>query len=287
MPSIRTLTTGLLFAALSAALPAGGFAHCANYQLAVGASMKKVSPTEIDYETVAIASGDINVDGVIAAARAASKSPVREEKIGVRTVYIFSGKDLAAQAPSAPANSKLAAAMDKLITGLGKKEIAVTAYDAGTLVIGMPERVRQTLTSKAKNDADVRSLLPASGTSVVAFAARTNGMLGSLLPLDADMLGENLNSIQYMTGTMDVAAGSTSVQMMARTQKAEQAVGLKDTLDGLKLVGKAFLGNSKRLDQQVYARMLDNAKIGIRATDVTFDLTVAQADIDILIGGLK
>ncbi len=256
-------------------------------QMAVGVSMKNISPTEVDYETVAIASGDVNVESIVAAAKAASKSPVREEKVGSRTIYIFSGKDLAALPSSAPANSKLAAAMDKLIAGMGKKEIAVTAYDAGTLVIGMPERVRQTLDSKAKNDTDVRGLLPATGTSVVAFVFRTNGMLGKLLPLEADMLGDSLNSIQYLTGSMDVAVGSTLVQVMARAKKAEQAADLKSTLEGLQMVGKAFLGGSKRADQQVYGRMLQNAKFAARGTDVTLELAVPQSDIDVLIGDLK
>ena len=257
-------------------------------QLTVGVAMKQVTPTEVDYETVAIASGDVDVASVVAAAKAASKGPVREEKIGTRTIYIFSGKDLAAQAPAAPANGKLAAAVDKLIAGMGKKEVAISSYDSSTLVIGMPERVRQTLLdSKAKNDADVRSLLPAGGTSVFAFAFRTNGMLGKLLPLDADMLGANLSSIQYLTGSMDVVAGTTSVQAMARTKKPEQAADLKTTLEGLQMVGKAFLGGSKRQDQQVYGRMLQNVKFAARGTDVTLELAVPQADIDILIGGLK
>ncbi len=256
-------------------------------QVAVGVSMKQVSATEVDYDTVAIAGGDVNVENVIAAAKAASKSPVREEKVGARTIYIFSRKDIAASTTARPANSKIAASMDKLMAGLTKKEIALTAYDAGTLVMGSPERVRQTLAATAKTDSDIRNLLPSRETSVVSFAARTNGMLGRLLPLDADMLGANLDSIQYMTGSMDVAAGSTAVQMMARTKKAEQAGDLKTTLEGLQMVGKAFLGGSKRLDQQVYARMLGNAKFANRGTDVSLDLAIPQTDIDILIGGLK
>ncbi len=256
-------------------------------QVAVGVAMKQVSSTEVDYEPVVIANGEINVEDLVSAAKTASKGSFREEKIGVRTIYIFSGKDVAANTTTRPTNSKLAAAMDKLIAGLTKKEVAVTAYDAGTLVMGSPERVRQTLGPKTNTDSTVRSLLPSPDSYVLAFAARTNGMLGKLLPLDADMLGENLDSIQFMTGSMDVVAGTTSLQMMARAQKAEQAAGLKDTLEGLQLVGKAFLGNSKRADQQVYGRMLTNAKFAARGKDVSFDLAIPQTDIDILIGGLK
>ena len=75
--------------------------------------------------------------------------------------------------------------------------------------------------------------------------------------------------------------------MLARTKKAEQATGLKDTLAGLQMIGRSFLGGSKRADQQVYVRMLKNAKIDSRGNDVTLDLLVPQADIDILVAGIK
>lgn len=256
-------------------------------QLAVGVAMKQVSPTEVDYDAVAIGSGDVSSESVIASARAAAKGPVREEKLASRTIYIFSGKEIAAQPSGAQGTSKVGAAVDKLIMGLGKKEIAVAAFDPNTIVIGSPERVRQTLGSKTKVDPEVSSLLPAKDTAVVTFAARTNGMLGKMLPLDADMLGDNLSSIQYVTGFMDVAAGTTSVQLTARTKKPEQASDLKTTLEGLQLVGKAFLGGSKRADQQVYGRMLQNAKFSSRSNEVVLDLAIPQSDIDVLIGGLK
>ncbi len=255
-------------------------------QVVVGVAMKQVSPTEVDYETVAIANGDINAAALVAVARLASKGTYREEMIGSRKVYVFSAKDAIAQARR-PTNTKLAGAMDKLITGLAKKEIAVTTLDAGTLVMGTPARVRQTLESRGRVDADVRNLLPTRDTSVLGFAARTNGMLTKLLPLEADALGANLDSIQYMTGSLDITGGGTSIQVMARTKKPDQAVGLKDTLEGLQMVGSAIFVNSKRTDQQVYGRMLKNAKFAARGSDVTIDVMVPQTDIDILIAESK
>ena len=108
-----------------------------------------------------------------------------------------------------------------------------------------------------------------------------------MLPLDNDELGKNIDSIQYIAGSLEVSAAGTSLQMLARTAKPEQAQGLKDTLDGLQLIGGAIFGNSKRNDQQVYGRMIKNAKFDIRGNDVTLDLLVPQADIDILVAGIK
>jgi hypothetical protein len=251
-------------------------------QVAVGVAFKQVSPSEVDYDTVAAATGDINAQSVLSAAKAAAKSPVREEKAGSRTIYIFTEQP--PQSTGGPATSKAAAAIEKLVTGFGKKEVAVAAFDSNTLVIGSIGRVRQTLTATSKPDSEVRGLLPVRDSAVVTFAARTNGMLGKLLPLDADMLGESLNSIQYVSGFMDVATGLATVQVIARTKKPEQAADLKTTLEGLQMVGKAFL---RKPDQQIYVRMIENARFTTRGADLTFDLTIPQADIDILVSGLK
>jgi uncharacterized protein with GYD domain len=256
-------------------------------QVVVGVAMRQVSPTEVDYDTVVIASGDINTAAMSNVAQLASKGNYREEKIGSRTVYVFSAKDAAAQA-SRPTNSKLAAAMDKMIAGISKKEVAITSIDPNTLVMGSIARVRQTLDTKnGRLEADVRGLLPNRETSVIGFAARTNGMLTRLLPVEADALGANLDSIQYLTGSLDFSAAGASVQIMARTKKPDQAVGLKDTLEGLKMVGSAIFGNSKRTDQQVYGRLLKNAQFTTRGSDVTIDVSIAQADIDTLIAEVK
>ena len=83
------------------------------------------------------------------------------------------------------------------------------------------------------------------------------------------------------------AAAGTTLQLMARLRTAEQAQDLKDTVDGLQMVGKAILGKAKRTDQQVYSRMLNNAKVLLRGNELAIDLTVPQSDIDILIAGIK
>lgn len=252
-------------------------------QVAVGVALKQVSPTETDYDTVAIASGAVNTGGLIEAAKASAKGKFREESRGSRTVYIFNMKDVAFQNTSAPAGSKVGSFFDKMLNSITNKEVAVVVYDPSTIIMGSPARVMQALETRSNGDADVRALLPARDTAVVSFAARTNGMLSKLIPLDTDLLGENIDSIQYMAGSLDLAAPDTNLNVLARTKKPEQAKSLKETLDGLKLVGKAFLGSSKRTDQQVYGRMLENARITATGSDVALSLKVPQADLDILL----
>ncbi len=255
-------------------------------QVAVGVGYKQISAKETDFEPVLIASGDINAGALIAVAKLASKGTYREEKIGERTVYIFVPKDALQKTTVTTTNSKISSGMDSALKSL-TKEVAVTALDSNTLVIGTLPRVRETLSGTTHVGADVTGLLSQKETAVMTFAMRPPGGMAKLLPLDDDELGKNLDSIQFISGSLDIAAIGTSLQVLARTQKPEQATGLKDTLAGLQMIGRTFLGGSKRPDQQVYARMLKNAKIDNRGNDVTLDLLVPQADIDILIAVVK
>ena len=255
-------------------------------EVAVGVSFKQISATETDFEPVVIANGDINAGALVAVAKLVSKGSYREEKIGERTVYVFTAQDVLKNAPVQATNSKITSTMDKALKGL-TKEIAVTSLDAKTLIIGTLPRVRETLAGESHVGAELAALLSQKETAVMTFALRPPGGMAGMLPLDNDELGKNLDSIQYLSGSLDVAAIGTSLQVNARTAKPEQAAGLKDTLAGLQMIGRTFLGGSKRVDQQVYARMLKNAKIDSRGTDVTLDLLVPQADIDILVAGIK
>ena len=84
-----------------------------------------------------------------------------------------------------------------------------------------------------------------------------------------------------------MTAGTATVHAAARTMQPAQARSLLETLEGLQMVGKAFLGAAKGADKEVFARMIENAKFTARGNDVVLDLAVPQSDIDILVGSLK
>ncbi len=254
--------------------------------VAVGVAIKQIGPKEIDFEPVAIARGKINAGALMAVAKLASNGTYREEKIGGNIVYVFAAKEIASKNAPKPGNSKVAGAMEKAIDGL-TKEIAVTSLDANTLALGTLPRVRQTLEKTTHVDAEVTNLLTRKSGAVLTFAAKTPAGLSKLMPLDNDELGKNLDAIRYMNGSLDVIGGNAVLQLMAKTVLAEQAQGLLETLEGLQLVGKAFLGEAKGADKQVYARMIDNAKFTRTGSEVNFELQVPQSDIDIIIGEKK
>lgn len=254
--------------------------------VAVGVAMKQVNAKEVDFETVAIANGDINAAALVSIAKLASKGTYREEQIGGRTVFVFTAKEVMQKTSSQSTNSKIVGMLDKALDGL-TKEIAVTTLDNNTLVLGNLKRVRETLEAKTHPSADLTAKLMQNASAVMSFAVKTLDGMSKFMPLDNDELGKNVDAIRYLSGSLDVATAGTSLQVTAQTLKAEQAEGLKSTLEGLQMVGKAILGGSKRTDQQVYGRMVKAAKFTARGNEVTLDLLVPQADIDILIAGVK
>ena len=250
--------------------------------VAVGVNVRKTGPSKFDMDPVILARGQVNAPGLIGAAKLAANAKYREERVGARTIYIFSAKDVAAQAksPSAPGVA------DKVLGNLSD-DIAVTAYDANTIAFGTPARLRETLEAKTHVGTDLTGLLGRKEVSVANFALKTPEGMTSFLPLDNDELGKSLGSIRYLFGSMDMAADAAVFNLTAKTLQNAQAQSLFETLQGLQVIGKAALGGSKSPEKQVYVRLIDSAKITTNGSEVALDLRVPQADIDILVGSLK
>ncbi|MEO7539315.1 MAG: hypothetical protein ABIV21_04770 [Pyrinomonadaceae bacterium] len=253
-------------------------------QVVVGVRVKQVSPTEMDFEPVVLASGDINAGALIAVGKLSTSGTYREEKIGSRTVYVITPKAVIQKTTGVTTtNSKLANMIDNALHSLSH-EVAVTALDRNTLVIGSLARLRETLDATTHVTPEVSGLLSVKETAVASFAFKAPGGLSKMLPLENDDLGANIEAIKFISGTLDVASTGTALQVVAKTTSPEKANGLKDTVEGLAVLGKVFLGSSKRPDQQVYGRMLRNAKFAVRGNDVALDVLVPQSDIDIILG---
>ncbi len=256
-------------------------------QVAVGFTTKTNSKNSLDVDPVAIARGNFSADSLINTAKTAAQGKFREEKFGDRNLVIFPAKEAAKKnVPAAAIPAGGGEVVDTVIDGM-PEEIAVTSLDSTTLVVGSVERVRQTIGRESTVSPEIISLLSTSETSVCTFALRTPEGMARIANLEKDQLGENINSIKFISGSMDVNAIGASVSMMARTDKAEQAKELSDTLLGLKMIGKAFLGSSKKPEQKVIGRMLENATILNRGTDVTVRVAVLQADINLLVATIK
>jgi hypothetical protein len=241
---------------------------------------------DIDAKPVIVARGQVPSAKLIEDAKSASKGKFREEKAGAKTIYLFSAKSAVQATKQAPAAADQGA-VDKAITKL-PSEIAVTDIDANTIVFGEPSLVRQAISAqKGAPSAELMSMLGKKPTAMVVFAGKVPGGMSSFVPLDNDELGKNIDSIRFVYGSMDMAGDSLALNVTARTLQNTQAKSLVETLEGLQIIGKAFLGGSKSPDKQVYARMIENARFSAAGNEVIFDLAVAQADIDIVVASIK
>jgi len=254
--------------------------------VAAGVTAKQITAKKYELDPVIIARGQINAAALLVAAKLAANGKYREEKIGDKTIYVFAAKEIAARNKPQVAGAKRSSMIDKMFGRLSQ-ETAVTALDANTIVFGALPLVRQTIGARTPISAELTNLLNKNEVSVVSFAAKMPVGMSAFLPLDNDELGKNVDSIRYVFGNVNVAGENTSVHMTARTLQNAQAQGLFETLEGLQILGKAFLGGSRSVDKQVYARLIENARFSVNANDVMLDLQVPQRDIDVLIGILK
>ncbi|HMQ02474.1 MAG TPA: hypothetical protein PKD26_00975 [Pyrinomonadaceae bacterium] len=255
-------------------------------QLAAGVNAAQKGEKDYDVRPVVIARGGITSASLIGAAKIAANGKYREEKAADRTIYVFEARQIAAdlkdKTPEAKDSSYASMVVDKL-----SGEMALTAIDANTVAFGDLALVKRAVDGSARMPAELLRMLGKKETAVVKFAGKLPGGMGAFLPLDNDELGKNIESIRYLYGNVDMVGEAMAVNMTAQTQQRGQAAALRETLEGLQLLGKMFLGSAKGADKQVYNRMIDNVKFTSSGNEVSMALQVPQQDIDILIGMLK
>ena len=254
-------------------------------QISGGVTVKAVSAREYDLQPLFLARGKYSSAALIALAKLASKGKYREEKVGTRTVYIFTGAPKPASKPSAgnAKDSWFDRAFNRMIDGL-EKEVAVTAFNDNTLAFGTPDRVRETIGGSSHVNPELLALANRKTNAIAAFGANLPNNLADLVDLPNDEIASIINSIKQISGAMELISGSTAVSLTTKTGTVEQAENLQNTVSGLQMLGKNFLGASKSADKQVYGRMLDNARITRNQSEVSLDLQVPQTDINILLG---
>lgn len=255
-------------------------------QVAVGASSIKGSELGVDYEPLVLARGQFNAGALITSAKTAAAGKYREEKIGDRTVYVFSPQSALEKNNDKIAASKAGGFFSKFLVGLNK-EMAVTTYDNNTLIVGSLVRVREMLETRTRLGGEVLALVSRKPNAIVSFGAQVPNGLSQFVDLDLDELGANLNGIRQLSGALDLVAGSTVVSIVAKTAEPAQAKNLSDTFEAIRGIAVGSLKGSKGEDKKVYGRMLENAKLVQNANELTLDLQVPQADLNVIVGAKK
>jgi hypothetical protein len=258
-------------------------------RVAIGTTIKSVSAKEVDMSPVVLAEGKYTAESLLAAVKLASNASYREEKAGGKTLYIFTPRpeNLPAGAVPKPSNSFIGNMIERAMKGIVSHEIAVSPLNATTVAFGPVSRVKLTAEGVSRAGLTVLSLPGLQRGAVGSFGAKLPSGLSGLLGYDLDEVGKSINTVRYLSGWMDVEAGSTVVRTIAKTTLASDAEDLFLTLQDLQAIGKSLLGGTKGADKQVYRRLIDSLKFTRTGNELTIDLQVPQTDINILIGEKK
>jgi hypothetical protein len=240
-------------------------------RLVVGARFVRLGSGALKVDNVtAVARGTVNVATLGASIRAASKGSVTEQQYGGKTVYVTTVNDTIK------------------IFGLAKvrlKELAVTALDGETIVLGEPEDVRAAIDSQAgrRPRADMSMLpYPKGPTDFIAFGG--NVPAGVLEGVETGLPGLDraISSIQGFYGSVGSTAAGIQMMTTLRAGSAADAKQLFDSLDALRQIAPtlvAMMGEKGKFAQNA----INSLKLTTKGNEVQLRLEVPQSDITSLL----
>lgn len=243
--------------------------------LAVGMLYKYPRPGVTTTDMVAIARGGFNSTTLLAAARLATKGKYREEQYGGATIYVFTIKD----------QVKMLALL-KMRVG----EVAVTALDSRTLIMGEPASVRATLDANkipGRTNNDLIQLATRTPTALIGFSANVPAELSSSAEFDNPEISKILGSIRHAYGAVSMTEAGFEMSSVARTEKPEQAKALSETLTALKQFGGMVVTQLPPATGKLAQSALDNLKVSATGNETLISLALAQADISALLRFLE
>jgi hypothetical protein len=244
-------------------------------------------------KTVMLARGDFNAGGMVSAARIAAGSKMREVKAGSKTIVVVSLADLkdkaATAAGTATTGSAAGGAASKVLGRIiddQSGEVALVALDQNTLAIGDLTLVQETLRQKkpVAVNADLISLAHRAPDSLIAVGGTMPPDLAKQAGFDNDQITKNLNSIRQAYGAVTFSADNYELLVGARTATPAAATDLRDTLEGLKLLGSFGITRIRQEElRKVAQRGLDNLKVTTTGNEVVTRLPISEADAGVLL----
>ena len=218
-------------------------------------------------ETVGIASGKFDARGVEAAAKKAAGGKFREEKYRGATILIFSIND----------RMKLLGLWDMTIN-----ELAVCVLDPNSLAIGTLPNVRAAIETGKKGgraNGDLVLLASRDPKAVIGFGANVPRELMAHLNVGNDTIAKDVNSIRQAYGSVASTANDVSVMLVARTDSADSAKNLSDTVTGLSQLGGMLVAQMAPPRKALAQSALNNLKITTSGTELEIRTQVAAASL--------
>jgi hypothetical protein len=224
------------------------------------------SPKVTRLDTVAIARGTFDAKALAAAARIAAKEKYREEKYRGATISIISIND----------QMRLFGVWDMRIN-----DLAVCALDPHSLAIGTISSVRAAIEAgpKGRANAELAALATRDPKAVMGFGANLPKELMASLNVGNDTIAKDANAIRQVYGSIGSTDTDVSLMLVARTDSAEAANNLNDTITGLKQLGGLFIGRMAPARKALAQTALDNLKVTTRGNELEIKTQVAAANL--------
>lgn len=262
-------------------------------QLAAGIRFVPVAGKPTTVKSVVMARGTFSASGLVAAARIAANGKMRDVDYHGKKITVISIADLKTQASNAtgsvpgnvPGGSIATKIINQLIDGQSG-EMAVVAVDQNTLALGDLERVQNALDGKRTSAATTAMIALAQRTpgAVMGLAGNMPADLSKQLDVGIDQISKNLDSIRQAYGAVTYNADSYQLLVGAKTGTPATAEDLRDSVEGLKIIGGMFIGQIRDESKSKLAqRGLDNLKVTQSGNEVQLQLAVSQADAGLLI----
>jgi hypothetical protein len=224
------------------------------------------TPNTTRLETVAIAHGAFDAKALAAAARLAANGKYREEKYRGATIMIIGVND------------------QMKVLGLWNmhvNELAISALDNKTLAIGNLSTVRAAIEAgkRGRANGELMALASRDPKAVVGFGANLPRELMANLNVGNDTLAKDANSIRQAYGSIGTTETDVSLSLVARTDNAESAKNLSDTVTGLKQLGGILIMRMAPPRKDLAQSALENLKITTRGSELEIKTQVAATNL--------
>jgi hypothetical protein len=238
-------------------------------QLAVGFRFLSPRAGVTTTDMVAVTRGSFNSGALLAAGRIAAEGKYQEEKYKNSTIYVF---DLMTQG-KAPT-----------IMGARVPKLAVAALDGNTLVFGEPAGVRSAIDGsrlRGRLNAQLIQMAMSTPNAFISFGANVPASLTQGKDFGNPEINRNISAIRQAYGALGLTdAGGIDLRAIARTERADQAKSLGETLAAFKQFGGMFVSQLPPDKSKLAQAALDSVTITTEGNETQLKLELAQAIIN-------
>lgn len=247
-------------------------------RMALGVRFREVGQAT-RMETVGIARGTFRADIIVAAGRLAAKDKYRTETYAGKNIYVFTLNE----------QTKLFGLFNMKLT-----DVAVCVLDTHTLAIGELSRVREAIdasSGRARVGSELVGLATRTPNSLIGFGANvpasaSREITGGTIDA-ADEISKSIASIRQLYGAIGMTANGFDMQATARTETAQSAQSLNDTIAAAKDLVSPLVGQFVRdaAKAKMVRNALDSLKVSTTGNELQLRLEVAQSDLSTLVSG--